>query len=163
MTVPQANSTSGAVRHLKSSGQISANDFLCFLAVRNEMLRLPAVLDHHRRLGINRFIVVDNGSSDGTADYLMAQRDVDLYATEASFSASNFGFDWLHPLLDEFGNNHWVLTIDSDELFIFPHVEHVSLQQFCQFLDRKNAQAVFAVMLDMYSDKSIEQTAYVTG
>jgi len=163
MINPQANSTSDGIHRLKSSGKISANDLLCFLPVRNEILRLPAVLDHHRRLGINHFIVVDNGSSDGTTDYLMTQSDVDLYTTEASFSASHCGFDWLHPLLDEFGSDHWVLTIDSDELFTFPHVEHVSLQQFCQFLDRKNAQAVFAVLLDMYSDRSIEQTAYATG
>jgi hypothetical protein len=138
-------------------------DLLCFMPVRNEALRLPAVLDHHRRLGVDRFFVVDNGSSDGTLDHLAAQADVHLYAADGSFAESHFGFAWLHPLLDEFGHGHWTLTIDADELFVFPHCEQIGLHEFCSFLDRKGHDAVFAILLDMYSDRSIAGTSYARG
>ena len=36
-----------------------------FMVVRGETLRLPYVLEYHRSLGITRFFVVDNDSSDG--------------------------------------------------------------------------------------------------
>jgi hypothetical protein len=47
-----------------------------FLVVRDEIARLPDVFRHHRGLGIERFFVVDNGSSDGTLEFLQDQSDV---------------------------------------------------------------------------------------
>jgi len=41
---------------------------LGFLAVRNEALRLPAVLDHHRHLGIDQFVIVD--TAERTEEFL---------------------------------------------------------------------------------------------
>jgi hypothetical protein len=136
---------------------------LGFLAVRNERLRLPAVLDHYRRLGIDRFVAVDNGSDDGTEDLLGEMLDVRLYRATGSYGASSFGLDWLHPLLDELADNHWALTFDADELFVYPRCEQVGLHDFCSFLDRADNDSVFAIMLDMYSDKSIAATSYHVG
>jgi N-acetylglucosaminyl-diphospho-decaprenol L-rhamnosyltransferase len=41
--------------------------------VRDERGTLPQFLDHYRRLGVGRFIVVDNGSRDGSADMIAAE------------------------------------------------------------------------------------------
>ena len=43
------------------------------MVVRNEAIRLPHVFEHHRKLGVDRFFVVDNGSTDGGRDWLLAQ------------------------------------------------------------------------------------------
>ena len=123
-------------------------------------LRSSTITD---RLGVNRFLVVDNGSVDGTADYLSQQPDVHLYTAEGSFSESRFGFDWLHPLLDEYGSGHWVLTIDADKLFTYPSHEQINLQKLCRYLDGKGHEAMFAILLDMYSDRSIAETSYQAG
>jgi hypothetical protein len=136
---------------------------LGFLTVRNEALRLPAVLDHHRRLGIDQFVIVDNDSNDGTRDLLAAMPDVRLYSASGSFAASTFGLQWLHPLLDELADNHWALTLDADELFVFPRCERLTLHQLCDFLDRRGSDSMFAILLDMYSQSSIAATAYRQG
>ena len=136
---------------------------LGFLTVRNEALRLPAVIDHHRRLGIDQFVIVDNDSNDGTRDLLAAMPDVRLYSASGSYAASKLGFEWLHPLLDELADNHWVLIIDADELFVFPCCERLMLSQLCRFLDREGSDSIFAIVLDMYSQSSIAATAYRQG
>jgi glycosyltransferase involved in cell wall biosynthesis len=134
-----------------------------FLTVRNELLRLPAVLDHHRRLGVDQFFIIDNGSSDGTREFAAAQQDVNLYSADGSYAESRFGMEWLRPLQDEFASRKWALTIDADELFIYPHWEQVQLRDFCSYLDGKGAGAVFSVLLDMYSDRTVQDTSYSIG
>ena len=45
------------------------------MVVRNESLRLPSTLAHYRQLGVDRFLVIDNGSDDGTLEFLRGQPD----------------------------------------------------------------------------------------
>lgn len=46
-----------------------------FAVVRNEIYYLPSFLDHHRRLGIDQFIILDDQSTDGTRELLISQPD----------------------------------------------------------------------------------------
>ena len=133
------------------------------LVVRNEALRLASALDHHRALGVGRFLVIDNGSTDGTRDYLLAQPDVHVFATEESYAASFYGLSWTNAVLDAFADGHWALTVDADELLIYPHYERVLLPQFCRFLESTGADAVLCLLLDMYSDKPLGETVHRAG
>src|SRR5262249_45936956 len=99
-----------------------------FLVVRNEAQRLPAVLQHHRKFGVSRFFVIDNDSTDDTVGFLGTQPDVHLFSTCQSYAASNYGLAWVNALLDQYGSGHWTLTIDADELLIYPHYERDMLQ-----------------------------------
>src|SRR5215470_1266946 len=90
-----------------------------FLAIRDEIARLPDVLRHHRELGIDRFFVVDNGSVDGSFEFLQDQPDVHVYRTMESYPASRLGLTWMQELMDEY-STYWSLLIDADELFIYP-------------------------------------------
>lgn len=134
-----------------------------FLVVRNEALRLPDNLNYHRALGVSRFFVVDNGSSDGTVEFLLAQPDVHLFSTQASFGASKFGMDWINPLLDAHGDGYWTLTIDADELLAFPGFESVALPRVCAHLDHLGAQGLFCMLLDMYADGGLKDIQYRAG
>ena len=141
-----------------ASGEIRA-----FLVVRNEALRLADNLSHHRALGVSRFFIVDNGSTDGTVDFLLAQPDVHLFSTPDSFAASKFGMDWIHLLLDAHGDGHWTLTVDADELLAFPGFESVQLPRVCGHLDRLGAQGLFCMLLDMYADRPLKDIGYRAG
>jgi len=48
---------------------VAPGEIRAFARCRDERLRLPAFLRHYRALGVNRFFIVDNGSSDGTVDW----------------------------------------------------------------------------------------------
>jgi glycosyltransferase involved in cell wall biosynthesis len=131
--------------------------------VRNEALRLPATLSHYRAIGVDRFLIVDNDSDDGSRELLEREPDVHLFATSDSFAASGCGVDWIHAVLGAFAEGHWVVTADADELFIYPHYETVDLPRFCRFLDGQGARGVFCLMLDMYSDRPLAQTTLAPG
>ena len=131
------------------------NEIRGFLVVRNEKLRLPSTLRHHRSLGVRRFFALDNGSTDGTLDYLCGEPDVHVFSTSSSYAESNYGLTWTNELLNAFGSGHWTLTIDADEQFIFPHYEGNTLPQFYGFLDSIGAEAVPCLLLDMYPGVAI--------
>ncbi len=58
-------------------------DVLAIAVMRDEMRRLPHWMDHYRRLGVAQFLLVDNGSRDGTREFLADQADVSLWSTAA--------------------------------------------------------------------------------
>jgi glycosyltransferase involved in cell wall biosynthesis len=134
-----------------------------FLVVRNEALRLADNLRHHRALGISRFFIVDNGSTDGTLDFLLAQPDVHLFSTQESFAASGFGISWINSLLDAHGDGHWTLTVDADELLIYPGFESVALPRVCAHLDHLQVEGLFCMLLDMYADGPLKDVGYRAG
>ncbi len=122
---------------------------LCFGCIRNEGARLPWFLQHHRKLGVDRFLFVDNGSTDGSAAWLAREPDVSLWTTGDSYKASRFGLDWVNALLMRYGSGHWCLTLDADELFTFPE-EHRGLRALTDWLDAHGAAEMAALMLDLY-------------
>lgn len=137
--------------------QIGAGDILCFACVRNEAARLPHFLRHHRALGVRHFLFVDNASTDATAGLLADQPDVSLWRTEASYKASRFGMDWLTWLLIRHGHGHWCLTLDADELLIYPYWQTRPLPALTDWLDRQGRSSLGALTVDMYPEGPVSQ------
>lgn len=129
---------------------IRPDSILAASTMRNEMARLPHFLDHHRRLGIDHFLIVDNASDDGTAEYLAEQPDVSLWSTQDSYKLSRFGVDWLTCLQFRYAHGHWCLTVDADEIFIYPYHDTRPLRALTGWLDNRGIGSMGALMLDMY-------------
>ena len=142
---------------------ISSGLVLGFGAVRNEALRLPFFLDHHRRLGVGHFLFVDNASQDGTADYLAAQPDTSVWSTTASYKAARFGLDWVNWLLMRHGAGHWCLTLDADELLIYPDWQSRDLPALTRWLEARGADAMAATLLELYPKGPLSQTRHAPG
>lgn len=132
------------------TGQIHTGQVLGFVVLRNEMQRLPYFLSHYRRLGVGHFLIVANDCTDGSAEYLADQPDVSLWSTDASYKSARFGVDWLTWLQFRYGHGHWCLTVDVDELLIYPHHDTRDISSLTQQLDTLGAQALGALMLDLY-------------
>ena len=145
------------------TNQISPNAILCFSTVRNEAIRLPYFLEHHRKLGVDHFLFVDNQSSDGTADYLSRQPDVSLWTTPDSYRLSRFGVDWLTVLQVRHGHGRWCLTLDADEILIYPFHDTRPLPALTEWLDRRGIASFGALMLDMYPKGPLGQQPYAPG
>lgn len=142
---------------------IRKDDILAFSTIRNEAVRLPWFLDHHRRLGVAHFLIVDNDSDDGSADYLALQPDVSLWSTRASYKASRFGVDWLTWLQMRHGHGHWCLTVDADELLIYPYWDSRDLPALTHWLDREGRPMLGAMMLDLYPKGPVGDHPYRAG
>ncbi|MFT3690635.1 glycosyltransferase family 2 protein [Paenirhodobacter sp.] len=132
------------------SGQIRPGAILLFATVRAEARRLPAFLEHYRKIGVDHFLIVDNASRDGTAELLATQPDVSLWTTGHSYRDSRFGMDWLTWLMIRHGHGHWCLTVDADELLVLPHHGTRGLRDLTAWLDSRGIEAVTALMLDLY-------------
>jgi len=138
-----------------SDGQ---GEIRAFMTVRDESLRLPQTLDHYRNLGVATFFITDNGSTDGTTEFLLAQPDCHVFLTRNSYAEARYGLEWQHALLDEFGVDHWCLVVDADEWFVYPGYENLSLPKLVVYLQQCGAQGVFAFLLDMYGDIAVDGT-----
>src|SRR6056297_2123125 len=86
---------------------IRPGDVLAFTTLRNERTHLPYFLDYYRRQGVAHFLMVDNGSDDGSRDLLADQPDVSLWASAHGYRQSRFGADWLNWLQSRHGHGHW--------------------------------------------------------
>ncbi|WP_138936031.1 glycosyltransferase family 2 protein [Roseovarius arcticus] len=143
--------------------QITPGAILCFSTMRNEAARLPFWLNHHRKLGVDHFLIVDNGSDDQTRDYLADQSDVSLWRTPHSYRMARFGVDWLTWLQIRHGHGHWCLTLDADEIMIYPNHDTRPLPALTQWLDMKEVRSFGALMLDMYPKGALSAATYETG
>lgn len=145
------------------TGQIARDDILAMATVRNEVVRLPFFLDHYRKLGVGHFLFVDNGSDDGTRAYLEGQEDVSLWSTTHSYRLSRFGLDWLTWLQIKHAHDHWCLTLDADEILIYPYFETRPLAALTEWLDRTDRRSFGALMLDMYPKGRVQAQVYQPG
>ncbi|KAF0116578.1 MAG: hypothetical protein FD150_280 [Rhodobacteraceae bacterium] len=141
------------------TAQIAPGDVLCFLCIRNEAHRLPHFLRHHRALGVKHFLVVDNASTDGSDRLLSDQSDVSLWQTGASYKASRFGMDWLTWLQMRHGHGHWCLTLDADELLVYPYCQTRPLQALTGWLEVQGRDSFGALTVDMYPEGPVSQGA----
>jgi hypothetical protein len=129
-----------------------------FMMVWNESIRLESTLEHYRQLGVHRFFIIDLGSTDGTFDLLRTAPDVHVFTTTGDADIA-----YLNALLDAYGAGHWSLTVDADELFIYPHYEEIELPLFCRYLGHVGSQAVACLSLDMYATSPISDAVHRPG
>jgi Glycosyl transferase family 2 len=136
------------LRLLKDGATVNTIPVIC--PVKNEMPLLPHFLDHYRRLGVQRFIFIDNASTDNGTDYLCAQPDCRVYFTEQDYRESQFATSWINEIIEREPLEGWLLYADVDEHLIFPDCETTSIAKYCDRLSRQGFDAAYAIMLDMY-------------
>ncbi|MDP5306580.1 glycosyltransferase family 2 protein [Paracoccus spongiarum] len=132
------------------TGAIRPRDILLFATLRNEIARLPEFLAHYRALGVAHFLIVDNDSDDGTPGYLRGQADLSLWRASGSYRAARFGMDWLGALLIRHGHGHWCVTVDADELLVYPGCARHDLPALTAHLGARGIAGMGALMLDLY-------------
>lgn len=123
--------------------------------LRNELFMLQHFLDHHRALGVTGFLIADNGSDDGTFEFLADQPDVALFAVDTDYSESSYGVAWQQALLSNFRTNRWSLIADADEFLFWNAARDGSLPDLVARFEAEGADAARVFMLDMYPQGSL--------
>ncbi|MGO4893896.1 glycosyltransferase family 2 protein [Flavobacterium sp. W21_SRS_FM6] len=131
-----------------------------FSIMKNECLRLPYFLQYYRALGVENFFILDNDSNDGTREYLLTQPDVNLFFTNESYIKQ---LNWRLFLLNKYGQGHWCVTVDADDIYVYAHYEQKNLRDVIGYLEQNNYNAMKALWVDIYSNKPISQTNYKIG
>lgn len=142
---------------------LTDESILLFAVLRNERIRIPYFLKYYRKLGVDQFFLVDNGSDDGSREYLADQPDVSLWTTPNSYHSSRYGTDWLNGLLRRHAHGHWALVVDLDEFFVFPFCDTRPIRALTDWLDTSGTRSFPAMMLDMYPKGPIGAQPYVEG
>lgn len=123
--------------------------------VKNEIGWLHHFLQHYRNLGASGFVIIDNGSTDGTSEHAIAEQDCHVLLADASYAAAGFGSRWISAAVDLCGlRNRWLITADADELLVYDGCEHHSIGALAQWLESRSFASLPSVLLDIYSGQS---------
>ena len=139
------------------------HDIIAVCVCRNEYDRLQSWLAHYRAIGVTCFAVIDNGSDDGTYEFLAAQPDVILTRTTASYAQSNFGMVWVDQVRARISRRIWLLYTDADEQIIYRGWPERPLIDLAREAESEGADTIFAFMLDMYPDGKVDDGQPETG
>lgn len=126
----------------------------------NEANLIAPFLAHYRALGPMHFLIVDDRSTDGTRDLLMAQPDVTLLGPVPGSTYAEHKLDWRREILDRHAAGKWVLLPDLDEHFVYAGMEDLPLAAYLAALEAEGAEAVLTVMIDMYADRPLSGHVY---
>lgn len=175
MTQAPQHTASDPVAHAYLSLRRSNNDlrivagkdtpssgFTLLSLLKNELYFLPAFLSHYRRLGVQRFVFLNDNSDDGSVEYLLDQPDTVLVESDHSYGDTvsipsslpqitrniRMMVLWRSLMHDMFADESWALQVDIDEFVHLP--DGATFQDVTARLERENATAAWGVMLDMY-------------
>ncbi len=135
--------------------QAKAAELVVISVMRNERALLDHFLTHYRQLGVGAFLIVDNGSDDGTLEHLVAEPDVSVFTTDTPYRQSAYGVMWQEALMAQFRLGRWSLLADADELAFWTLPDaagavRADLPQLLRGADFRTCEAVRLLMFDLY-------------
>lgn len=140
---------------IKNGENIEMPILVCVL--RNDLGKVRFFMEHYRKIGIKKFVFVDNGSTDGTYEFLLEQEDVTLYQCLNDYT-SNRKIAWINRVLAECGDNKWYMLVDSDEFFTYLGEDKYSITDLLRQAEKMNLKRLGVVHLDMYPQGNLFTT-----
>jgi hypothetical protein len=134
----------------KAVHPLSTSDLPLVFVTHNEITLIPAFLSHYRKLGVTRFICVDDVSTDGSREYLMEHPDVDVWTSPIRFEAARRGRRWREALFERYGYDRWYVNVDSDEFLVYDQCLREPLKALIEVLEEHDIKRLPAPMLDFY-------------
>jgi len=142
-------------------GALRDAEATAFAIVKNEMYFIRSFLDHHRRLGVEQFIVLDDQSKDGTREYLVAQDDCLVIESPFAFGEpvelpgpdggrrmrAGIAFKSLIP--QRYLSHRYGLYLDADEYLVLPEGV-ATIVELIDLLKRHEIRSVAAGLIDFF-------------
>ena len=122
-------------------------------------------MKHYLMIGIKNFVFIDNNSKDKTTEILKKYSN----KVNISFWKINEESDcykmcgWHQRIFEFYGKERFYLTVDSDELFIYPNYKKIKLDKF---IEQEKLTMAKSLILDVYPNnelpnKNIEEYKYI--
>ncbi len=128
--------------------------------IKNDLTRISAIMEYHRKIGIRKMVFLDNMSDDGTFEWLKSQ-NIDLYSVNEKYHAGRKSA-WIRKVMDIYGYDRWYLVVDSDELFSYIGSEKHSISDLVAYAERKGLDRVGSFLLDMYPNHNLYEEGMST-
>ena len=138
----------------KNDNEMEKLDPIVICIIKNDLMRVKMFLEYYRKIGIKKFVFLDDKSTDGTFEFLNEQPDVSIYIADKPYTTVRRQV-WINKIISELGTNRWYLIVDSDEIFDYLDREHVTISKFINKLMANKQDLVKVILLDMFSAKSL--------
>jgi hypothetical protein len=122
--------------------------------MRDAELTITSFIEHYLSLGAAHIVLLDNDSNDRTVELASAYDNVSIFRCGLPFA--QYQLPMKRWLAREFCTGCWCLSVDSDELFLYPEAEEMQLPDFLHYLRSNSFTAASAHMLDMFADCSLQ-------
>ena len=134
---------------------------ICVL--KNEITVIQAFMQHYRETGIEQFIFIDNGSTDGTFEYLRVQPDTDLFQIKGPFDWRRKQA-WIHRAMRlSDSRNGWFLYADADEFIVFDGIGERSFADLTEQMASRGITRCRGMLVDMYAKTPLLDSRYSEG
>lgn len=136
------------------------DDLPLIFLTHNDRRFIRSFLAHYRKLGVTRFICVDDASDDGTREALIAEPDVDVFGSNVRYREARRGRIWRERLLSTYGSDRWYLNVDSDEYLVYADCDRYPLPKLISVLEKMGIERCPAPMLDAYPPGAIAAATF---
>lgn len=161
LSVPNRKHKAHLIATSGSFAALRPDDLPLVCVVRNAAPYMRSFLRYYRKMGVTRFIVVDDQSDDGTTEILSSAPDVDLFSSNVRYAQADRGRAWRDALFNLYGRGRWYLSVDADEFFVFPRMEQRDIHSFIEELEQNGIRRCLAPMIDMYPGGLLRDGVFV--
>lgn len=143
-------------------GQVRPSDVTLYGMVRDELFNLPAFFHYYRSLGVDQFLIFDDGSTDGSREFLIQQPDCAVLTSDVRYgdeiavcypdgAVRNFrwGLVLKSAIPRLFLDDQFAVYADADEFIILP-APIATLRELFDALRRRKAVCAFANLVEFY-------------
>lgn len=130
--------------------KVSRDDILAICVAKNDFIKVQEFIRHHRSIGIDKFVVLDNDSRDGSLEWIKKQDDVVLMQTKIPYT-TNRREGWINRIMAFYGYSRWYMVADSDELLTYHECENRDIHELISYFERHGIQRARGMMVDMYA------------
>jgi hypothetical protein len=139
------------------------DECVLFSCIRNEMHRMEFFYRYYKALGVDHFVFIDNGSTDGFQAWSAGKEDVSVWHTDHGYRQAGFGVYWCNYLLEKYGAGRLCVMVDPDEFLVYPHIRARTLKDLGRHLKEIGRPCLHVLMIDAYSDRPIDETVMAPG
>ena len=132
-------------------------DVVLVSTVKDDLERVRLLFDYYRKLGIKYYLILDNGSKDGTFEFLRQQKDVNLFLCNEIYETYRKE-GWVNRMIASIGFNCWYLIVDSDELFDYIGSETHNIEDLINKMQTQDIKRGKGLLVDMYGKKPLFQS-----